>query len=121
MDLNSLDAKRAERYRLAAYIFFFLSLAVLLVGLVPAMYYGSGIAVLLSLVAAAALFFLAFFAGGVGWSRFETPGMAAPEAKMRPEFPDDLAGRNPKPPVVAPEEPVTPYEPPRPTDENPPP
>lgn len=127
MDLNfdRIDTRRAEKYRLAAYIFFFLSLAVLLMGLVPAMYYGSGWAVLISLMAAGAFFFLAFFVGGIGWSRFEGRPVAT-----RPAAENDI-------PMTAADEPsdlpsiheeqhphrdmLPPYEPPAPSDQRPPP
>lgn len=127
MDLNfdNLDTRRAERYRLAAYIFFFLSLAVLVMGLVPAMYYGSAAAVLISLVAAGAFFFLAFFTGGVGWSRFEgRPIGGQPEVRndimmSEADEPSDL------PSIHEEQHPhrdmLPPYEPPGPSDQVPPP
>lgn len=127
MDLNfdRIDTRRAERYRLAAYIFFFLSLAALLMGLVPSMYYGSGAAVLISLIAAGGFFFLAFFLGGIGWSRFEGQPAAARQpasdeviitaADEPADLPSIHEEQHPHRDVLPP------YEPPGPTDQGLPP
>jgi hypothetical protein len=121
--LDNIDLKKAERFRLAAYLFFFLCLGTLLLGVVPAMYYGSGWWVLATLAAAGVFFFLAFFAGGIGWSKFRTgeptsaSGREFTSREQRTEgFPYET-----QTPLVPPEESARPYTPPAPTDQSRPP
>lgn len=117
--LERLDTKKAERFRLAAYLFFFLCIATLLVGVVPAMYYGSGWWVLITLSVAGAFFFAAFFAGGVGWSKLQAKPTGWGEstaARSEPPFEGE-----PLYPRAPSDEIVRPVQPPQPSDQDRPP
>jgi fatty acid desaturase len=120
--LENIDLKKAERFRLAAYLFFFLCLGTLLLGVVPAMYYGSGWWVLATILAAGAFFFLAFFAGGIGWSRLrsgETTSVAGRQISRREQRTEPYETQGPIAPP--PEESNKPYAPPTPSDQSRPP